>query len=140
MDWCLPVSPKFPQSTTWAVASAINLTERTVRKIITELEAEKCIERQRMGRNNVYHINSHNELRHETTRFCPCSPDYVDYTFRQNVSLLHNRTSCYSYSLTNITSIQYNSYNTHTGELFLLTSIDKIIKEFIIIAPDIKVD
>ena len=59
---------KYPQSTTRAVASAINLTERTVHKIITELETEKYIERRRMGRNNVYRINSHTELRHETTR------------------------------------------------------------------------
>jgi len=59
---------KFPQSTTRTVASAVNLTERTVHKIITELEAEKYIERQRVGRNNVYHINLRNELRHETTR------------------------------------------------------------------------
>ena len=59
---------KFPQSTTRTVASAINLTERTVHKIITELETEKYIERRRMGRNNVYRINSRTELRHETTR------------------------------------------------------------------------
>ncbi len=58
---------KYPQSTTRAVASAVNLTERTVHKIITELETEKYIERRRMGRNNVYHINSRTELRHETT-------------------------------------------------------------------------
>jgi len=59
---------KFPQSTIRAVASAINLTERTVHKIITELETEKYIERQKVGRNNVYHINSRTELRHEATR------------------------------------------------------------------------
>lgn len=58
---------KYPQSTTRTVASAINLTERTVHKIIAELETEKYIERQRVGRNNVYHINSRTELRHETT-------------------------------------------------------------------------
>ncbi len=58
---------KYPHSTTRAVASAVNLTERTVLKIIAELETEKYIERQRVGRNNVYHINSRTELRHETT-------------------------------------------------------------------------
>ncbi len=40
---------KYPQSTTRTVASAINLTERTVHKIVAELEAEKYIERQRVG-------------------------------------------------------------------------------------------
>jgi len=59
---------KHPQSTGRAIASAVNLTERTVHKIITELEAEKYIERQRVGRNNHYRINSHGELRHGTTR------------------------------------------------------------------------
>ena len=59
---------KYPQSTTRAIASAVNLTERTVHKIITELEAEKYIERRKAGRNNVYHINFRNELRHETIR------------------------------------------------------------------------
>jgi len=59
---------KYPQSTTRTVASAVNLTERTVHKIIAELETEKYIKRQRVGRNNVYHINARTELRHETIR------------------------------------------------------------------------
>ena len=59
---------KHPQSTARAIASAVNLTERTVHKIITELEVEKYIKRRRVGRNNEYCINSHTELRHETTR------------------------------------------------------------------------
>ena len=59
---------RHPQSTARAIASATNLTERTVHKIITELEAEKYIERRRVGRSNEYRINSHTELRHETTR------------------------------------------------------------------------
>ncbi len=59
---------KHPQSTARAIASAINVTERTVQKIIAELVAEEYIERRRVGRNNEYRINSHTELRHETTR------------------------------------------------------------------------
>ena len=59
---------KHPQSTGRTIASAVNLTERTVHKIIVELEAEKYIERRRVGRNNEYRINSHTELRHDTTR------------------------------------------------------------------------
>ena len=61
---------RHPQSTARAIASATNLTERTVHKIITELEAEKYIERRRVGRRNEYRINSHTQLRlsHETTR------------------------------------------------------------------------
>jgi len=59
---------KHPQSTARAIASAVNLTERTVHKIITELEVEKYIKRRRVGRNNEYRISSHTELRHETIR------------------------------------------------------------------------
>ncbi len=59
---------KHPESTTRIIASAINITERTIQKIIAELQAKKYIERRRVGRNNHYHINSHNELRHDTTR------------------------------------------------------------------------
>jgi len=56
------------QSTARVIASVVNLTERTVHKIIAELEAEKYIERRRVGRRNEYYINSHTQLRHETTR------------------------------------------------------------------------
>ncbi len=59
---------KRPQSTARTIASAVNVTERTVQKIIAELVAEQYIERRRVGRNNEYRINSHTELRHETTR------------------------------------------------------------------------
>ena len=57
-----------PQSTARAIALAVNITERAVHKIITDLEAEKYIERRRVGRNNKYRTNSHNVLRYETTR------------------------------------------------------------------------
>ena len=60
---------KYPPSTTRSVASTINLKERTVHNIITELETGKYIERQRVVRNNVYHINnSRTVLRYDTTR------------------------------------------------------------------------
>ena len=59
---------KNPQSTARAIALAVNLTERTVHKVIAELEAEKYIERRRVGRNNNYRINPNTELRHETIR------------------------------------------------------------------------
>ena len=35
---------KHPESTARVIASAVNLTERTIQKIIAELEAEKYIE------------------------------------------------------------------------------------------------
>jgi len=59
---------KHPQSTVRDIAYAIKLTEWTVYKIITELEKEGYIERQKVGRKNVYYINHHSPLRHETVR------------------------------------------------------------------------
>lgn len=58
---------KHQQSTAREIAQAIDLTERTVHKIITDLEVEGYIERHRVGRNNVYGIHSHLGLRHATT-------------------------------------------------------------------------
>jgi len=59
---------KNPQSTAREVASAIRVTEWTVHRIVAELEAASYIERQRMGRSNVYRVNPSIGLRHETTR------------------------------------------------------------------------
>jgi len=58
---------KHPQSTALEIALSINITERTTHKIISDLEADGYIERQRVGRNNVYRIHPHLGLRHETT-------------------------------------------------------------------------
>ena len=57
-----------PRSTAREIASASNVTERTTHKIITDLEAEGYIERQRVGRNNFYLVNPEMGLRHETTQ------------------------------------------------------------------------
>jgi len=59
---------KYPQSTAREIAYAIKITEWTVHKIITELEKEGYIERQRVGRRNIYRVNHHLPMRHETVR------------------------------------------------------------------------
>ena len=46
-----------PQSTIREIAAALNITERAVLKIIAKLEAMGHIERQRVGRGNIYRIN-----------------------------------------------------------------------------------
>ena len=58
---------KHPQSTAREIASTVNITERTIHKIIADLEADGYIERQKVGRNNTYRVNPHLGLRHETT-------------------------------------------------------------------------
>jgi sugar-specific transcriptional regulator TrmB len=54
-----------PRSTAREIALASNITERTAHKIIADLEASGYIERQRVGRNNVYRIDHTLSLRHE---------------------------------------------------------------------------
>lgn len=58
---------KTPNSTAREIALAIKTTEWTVHKIIRELEAVGYIERQRVGRNNVYRLNTNAGLRHNIT-------------------------------------------------------------------------
>ena len=55
-------------STAREIATAVNITERTTRKIIADLEAGGYIERQKVGRNNAYRTNPFPMLRHEITR------------------------------------------------------------------------
>jgi DNA-binding MarR family transcriptional regulator len=59
---------KNPQSTARELALAIKVTEWTVHRIVAELEAAGYIERQRVGRSNVYRVNPNIGLRHATTR------------------------------------------------------------------------
>ena len=59
---------KYPRSTARDIASAIKVTERTVRKIIDDLQVAGYIERQRLRRNNVYFVNNLSSLRHESVR------------------------------------------------------------------------
>jgi DNA-binding Lrp family transcriptional regulator len=57
-----------PRSTAREIASVANITERTAHKIIADLEAGGYIDRQRVGRNNVYCIDPNLGLRHEIAR------------------------------------------------------------------------
>jgi DNA-binding MarR family transcriptional regulator len=56
---------KNPKCTMRDMASAINITERTVHRTLLDLEKEGYITRQRTGRGNMYEINHTQELRHE---------------------------------------------------------------------------
>ncbi|MFB0557013.1 MAG: helix-turn-helix transcriptional regulator [Dehalococcoidia bacterium] len=59
---------KHRQSTAREIASAIKITEWTVRKIIDDLETAGYIERQKAGRRNMYRTNPNLCLRHEIIR------------------------------------------------------------------------
>jgi predicted HTH transcriptional regulator len=55
---------KHPRSTAREIASAVNVTEWTVHKIISELERDGFVKRKREGRRNAYHVNKNARLRH----------------------------------------------------------------------------
>jgi uncharacterized membrane protein len=55
---------KHPRSTAREIASAVNVTEWTVHKIISELERDGFVKRKREGRGNAYHVNKNAKLRH----------------------------------------------------------------------------
>jgi len=59
---------KHRQSTAREIASAIKITEWTVHKIIASLEDEGYIQRQKVGRRNIYRTNPYLYMRHETIR------------------------------------------------------------------------
>ncbi|MBI4297106.1 MAG: winged helix-turn-helix transcriptional regulator [Chloroflexi bacterium] len=54
------------RATARELASAVGITERAVRKLITDLVEEGYLERQREGRRNRYEINPDLSLRHPT--------------------------------------------------------------------------
>lgn len=52
------------------VVARVGITERAVQKIISELEAGGVLERQRLGRRNVYRIFGSLPLRHAVEAHC----------------------------------------------------------------------
>ena len=52
------------------VVAAVGITERAVQKIISELVAGGVLERERIGRRNVYRIHGELPLRHPVESHC----------------------------------------------------------------------
>jgi predicted ArsR family transcriptional regulator len=59
---------RHPQCTTREMASIISATERTVHRVLVDLEREGYVRRQRTGKGNIYRINREHGLKHELTR------------------------------------------------------------------------
>ena len=59
---------KHPQSTTQKTAEKMGVTLRTVQKIISDLETDGYLARQKNGRKNTYIINNEMPLRHRLER------------------------------------------------------------------------
>ncbi len=59
---------KHPKSTTEAISREVDLTQRGVQKIITELEAAGYVARHKDGRCNFYTIHPELPMRHKLER------------------------------------------------------------------------
>ena len=57
-----------PESTTREIADTVNITERTVHRILVDLENEGYIARKRTGRANIYEINREGALKNDLTK------------------------------------------------------------------------
>jgi len=56
------------ESTMREIAAAIGVTERSIQRILKDLETEEYVTWQTTGKGNVYEINRSRELKHEITR------------------------------------------------------------------------
>jgi hypothetical protein len=59
---------QYPQCTTREMASTIQATERTVHRVLVDLEKEGYITRQRTGKGNIYQVSREHGLKHELIR------------------------------------------------------------------------
>jgi predicted transcriptional regulator len=57
-----------PQCTMRDMAAALGVTERSIQRVLKDLEAEGYVTWQSTGRGNIYEINHTRELKHELTR------------------------------------------------------------------------
>jgi DNA-binding IclR family transcriptional regulator len=55
---------RHPDSTGREIAHAVGITERAVRRIVTDLQTAGYLEPERVGRRNRYRVNANQPLRH----------------------------------------------------------------------------
>jgi len=57
-----------PQCTMREMASALNVTERSIQRVLDNLASEGYVTWERTGKGNIYEINNTRGLKHELTR------------------------------------------------------------------------
>ena len=57
-----------PQCTMRDMAAALGVTERSIQRVLEDLESEGYVTWQRTGKGNIYEINHTRELKHELTK------------------------------------------------------------------------
>jgi DNA-binding MarR family transcriptional regulator len=67
----LAIVGSHPQMTAREIASRLSITERTVLRIIKDLESEGYVERERIGRENRYQVNRSRPMRRQDQRSSP---------------------------------------------------------------------
>lgn len=65
------------------VANAVGITERAVQRIISELEQEGFIAREKIGRQNEYKLNLKKPLRHPVEEKCTIG-DLIQFIIKKN--------------------------------------------------------
>lgn len=55
---------RYPESPLREVALRVGITERAVQRIVADLEEAGYLERERRGRQNLYHMHTEKQLRH----------------------------------------------------------------------------
>ena len=60
---------KNPQSTMRDMSAALGVTERSIQRVLKDLEAEGYITWQGTGKGNIYQINHTRNLKHELTKY-----------------------------------------------------------------------
>lgn len=68
------------------VALRVGITERAVQKIIADLESAGVIEREKVGRQNHYRIQSQHPLRHPVEAHCSIA-DLLDFVMARKPKL-----------------------------------------------------
>jgi DNA-binding MarR family transcriptional regulator len=57
-----------PQATTREIANDLGVTERTVQRIVSDLDSADYIDKEKVGRQNRYKVNREKRLRHPVSR------------------------------------------------------------------------
>jgi len=57
-----------PQCTMREMAAALNVTERSIQRVLRDLESERYVTWRRTGKGNIYEISHSRKLKHELTR------------------------------------------------------------------------
>ncbi len=82
-----------PTSTAREIADQIKVTERTVHKIISDLERAGYIARRKSGRRNVYSVDPNLPLRHHTKKDIIVSELIEALTYRNYQAIVESHES-----------------------------------------------